>query len=95
LRCQFALPRTGSVQATDDDPHVTIDIDARALPRGLTDPAALLRDAHVHGDADLAQAAVARGPVDFAPTRGGSVAPGRRCGGRAHHGRAASCAVSR
>jgi ubiquinone biosynthesis protein UbiJ len=53
---QFAIAADGSVQPTDDDPHVTIDIDARALAAGLTDPAALLRDAHVRGDADLAQA---------------------------------------
>ena len=53
---QFAISADGSVQFTDDDPHVTIDIDARALAAGLTDPAAVLRDAHVHGDADLAQA---------------------------------------
>ena len=61
---QFAIGSDGSIQNTDADPHVTIDIDARALAarlsaapfRGLPDAAAMLRDARVHGDAGLAQA---------------------------------------
>ena len=56
MALQFAIAPDGSVQGTDCDPHVTIDIDTRALAAGLSDPAAMLRDAHIHGDAGLAQA---------------------------------------
>jgi ubiquinone biosynthesis protein UbiJ len=53
---QFAIATDGSVQGTDADPHVTIDIDAHALATGLSDPTAILRDARICGDAGLAQA---------------------------------------
>jgi ubiquinone biosynthesis protein UbiJ len=52
---QFAIAADGSVQASDADPHVTIDIDARALAAGLSDPAAILKDAQVRGDAEFAR----------------------------------------
>jgi ubiquinone biosynthesis protein UbiJ len=56
IALQFVIAADGSVQTTDADPHVTLDIDARALTAGLSEPAAILRDAQVHGDAGLAQA---------------------------------------
>ena len=56
MALQFAIAPDGSVQGTDSDPDVTIDIEPRALALGLSDPAAMLRDAHIHGDAGLAQA---------------------------------------
>src|SRR5207245_578604 len=55
LVLQFAVAADGSALASDADPHVTIDIGARALAAGLSDPAALLKDAQVWGDAEFAQ----------------------------------------
>ena len=52
----FQIAADGSVLATDAEPDVTIDVDPRALAQGLSEPAAILRDAHIHGDAALAQA---------------------------------------
>ncbi|HEX4585905.1 MAG TPA: hypothetical protein VH183_13840 [Burkholderiaceae bacterium] len=52
---QFAIAPDGSLQASDADPHVTIDIGVRALAAGLSDPAAILKDAQVQGDAEFAQ----------------------------------------
>jgi ubiquinone biosynthesis protein UbiJ len=56
LALQFAIGPDGSVHATEADPQVTIDIGARSFAAALTDPAAVLKDAHIHGDAELAQA---------------------------------------
>ena len=56
IALQFAIASDGSVQSTDADPQVTIDIEGRALAAGLADPAAMLRDARIYGDAGLAQA---------------------------------------
>jgi ubiquinone biosynthesis accessory factor UbiJ len=56
LALRFEIATDGSVLASDAEPHVTIDVDARALAAGLSEPAAILRDAHVDGDAGLAQA---------------------------------------
>jgi ubiquinone biosynthesis accessory factor UbiJ len=55
LVLQFAVAADGSALASDADPHVTIDIGARALAAGLSDPAAMLKDAQVWGDAEFAQ----------------------------------------
>lgn len=56
MALQFAIAPDGLVQNTDAEPQVTIDIDGRALAAGLADPAAMLRDARIYGDAGLAQA---------------------------------------
>ncbi len=53
---QFAIAPDGSLLASEGDPHVRFDIDAHTLAAGLRDPAAMLRDARVDGDAGLAQA---------------------------------------
>jgi ubiquinone biosynthesis accessory factor UbiJ len=53
---QFAIAADGSIQPSDAEPAVTIDVDAHALAGGLTEPAAILREAQVHGDAGFAQA---------------------------------------
>jgi ubiquinone biosynthesis accessory factor UbiJ len=53
---QFAIAADGSVQGSDADPDVTLDIGARALTAGLSEPAAILRDAQISGDAGFAQA---------------------------------------
>jgi ubiquinone biosynthesis protein UbiJ len=52
---QFAIAADGSIAASDASPQVTIGIDPRALATGLTDPARILRDAHICGDAEFAQ----------------------------------------
>jgi ubiquinone biosynthesis protein UbiJ len=52
---QFEVAPDGSVQASDATADVTIDIDARALAAGLSDPAGIVRDAHIFGDAGFAQ----------------------------------------
>jgi ubiquinone biosynthesis protein UbiJ len=53
---QFSIAADGSIAASDASPQVTIDIDPLALATGLTDPARILRDAQICGDAELAQA---------------------------------------
>ncbi len=56
---QFSIVADGSVQASEAPPNVTIGIDPRVLAgaiRDVREPADLLRDAHVEGDAELAQA---------------------------------------
>ena len=52
---QFAIGPDGLLQSSQADPHVRIDIEAGSLAAGLSDPAAVLRDAHIGGDAELAQ----------------------------------------
>jgi ubiquinone biosynthesis protein UbiJ len=52
---QFAIGPDGLLQSSPADPHVRIDIEAGSLAAGLSDPAAVLRDAHIRGDAELAQ----------------------------------------
>ena len=56
LALQFAIAADGLLQATEADPQVTLDIDAHAMAAGVSNPAAMLRDARVQGDAELAQA---------------------------------------
>jgi ubiquinone biosynthesis protein UbiJ len=56
LALKFEIANDGSVLASEADPDVTLDVDARALAVGMPKPSALLRDAQVHGDAGLAQA---------------------------------------
>ena len=56
LELKFGIAADGLLLASDAEPHVTIDVDARALAASLAEPAAILRDAHIHGDAGLAQA---------------------------------------
>jgi ubiquinone biosynthesis protein UbiJ len=53
---QFAIGPDGCLQPSQADPHVRIAIDVGALAAGLSDPAAVLRDAHIQGDAEMAQA---------------------------------------
>lgn len=53
---QFAVGTDGLLEASDAEPGVTIALAARAMPSALQDPDALLRDARVTGDADLARA---------------------------------------
>jgi ubiquinone biosynthesis protein UbiJ len=67
LALHFSITGDGMLQAADAEPQVTIDVDAGALVAGLSNPAAMLRDARVQGDAELAQAlsrAAARLPPD-------------------------------
>lgn len=56
IALHFAIAADGTVQVTQADPDVTIDVDARALAAALSEPAAILRDAQIRGDAGVAQA---------------------------------------
>jgi ubiquinone biosynthesis protein UbiJ len=56
LALKVEIAADGSMLATDAEPHVTIDVDARAMAAGLSEPAAMVRDARIHGDAELAHA---------------------------------------
>jgi ubiquinone biosynthesis protein UbiJ len=53
---QFEVAQDGLLQASDADPQVHIDISAGALVAGLSDPAAVLKDGQIRGDAEFAQA---------------------------------------
>jgi ubiquinone biosynthesis accessory factor UbiJ len=55
LSLQFAICADGSVRASEARPNVTIGIDPAAVARNLGDPDALLREARIAGDADMAQ----------------------------------------
>jgi len=55
LALQFSIAADGLIAASDASPHVTIGIDPSALAAGLADPAGILRDAHICGDAEFAQ----------------------------------------
>ena len=52
---QFSIAPDGSIAFSDANPDVTIVIDPRALATGLADPARILRDAQIWGDAEFAQ----------------------------------------
>jgi ubiquinone biosynthesis accessory factor UbiJ len=52
----FAVGADGLLEASDSEPNVTIALSPRAVPSAMKDPDALLRDAHVTGDAELARA---------------------------------------
>ncbi len=59
ISLQFAIAPDGLVLASDAAPDVRIELDARALAAGLNagpplDPAWILKDAHIEGDAGLA-----------------------------------------
>jgi len=53
---QFEVAPDGLLLSSQADPQVRIDISARALAAGLSDPASVLRDGQIRGDAELAQA---------------------------------------
>lgn len=60
ISLQFAIAPDGLILASDAAPDVRIELDARALAAGLNagpplDPAWILKDAHIEGDAGLAQ----------------------------------------
>lgn len=60
ISLQFAITPDGLVLASDAAPDVRIELEARAFAAGLNagpplDPAWILKDAHIEGDAGLAQ----------------------------------------
>jgi len=55
LHLQFAITSEGLAQRSDAPPDVAIEFDRQALAGALGDCSNLMRDAHISGDAELAQ----------------------------------------